>query len=154
MLQQYRAAIVAGGRKPATIPHTGGGWEGASARWQGDVFVPFEKLIAVLAVGQMMHIGIGQLLAWTRLNKVFSATFRGGKRRRPKSHVSYSELIKVQRANLKAHYERGDPVVLFRSTENPADPGTTVLLSQPALWLVGTHFNDISAFINPGGGRR
>ena len=139
MLGQYGGR----GRKPAAIPHAGGGWEGASARWQGNVFVPFEKLIAVLAVGQMMHIGIGELLIWTRLNKLF-------RRKKPKSKLqqTYTDLLKEQKAGLTAHFESGKPIVLFRSAEKSDDPGTTVLLSQPAFWLVGLHFNNMNDFLN------
>ena len=46
---------------------SGGNWKDARARWEGNVLLPFEKLLAIIALGQIFRIGIDAAGFWDRV---------------------------------------------------------------------------------------
>ena len=103
---------------PAPPPPPLRGWAGARERWEGGVLLPFEKLMAVLAVGQMMRISLNAVYVWSGLNRLLAT------KETPSSRLESME------ADFGTHQETGEPVFFFRVMEKTA--ATTALLPQPA----------------------
>ena len=119
-------------------PHARGGWAGARGRWEHGVLLPFEKLVAVLAVGQMMRIGVGTLYVWAKLDTLIE----GKRRRKPTVTQQAAAQAAVAKrkadddAQLQAHLDKGQPIFFFRALERPTDAGQTVLVPQPAAFAL------------------
>ena len=73
-------------RPPHTPPplrvvgDVGGGWEGARRRWETHALLPMERVVALVAVGQLMRLGLDATGLWGFIRRLIPW---GGERGRP-----------------------------------------------------------------------
>ena len=75
----------------ANKQQSGGLWRDARARWEGNVLLPFEKLLAIIAIGQIFRIVIDASGFWDKVHSLLPGLKRKKKAQNSTRYVSSDE---------------------------------------------------------------